>query len=53
MAETPQEVLKMIQDEDIKIIDLKFVDMPGIWQHCSFFQDQIDEDAFVDGVAFD
>ena len=53
MAETPQEVLKMIQDEDIKIIDLKFIDMPGIWQHCSFFQDQIDEDAFVDGVAFD
>ena len=53
MAETPQEVLKMIQDENIKIIDLKFVDMPGIWQHCSFFQDQIDEDAFVDGVAFD
>ncbi|MGC1248191.1 MAG: type I glutamate--ammonia ligase [Spirulinaceae cyanobacterium] len=53
MADTPQEVLKMIQDEDIKIIDLKFIDMPGIWQHCSFFQDQIDEGAFVDGVAFD
>ncbi len=53
MADTPQEVLKMIQDEDIKIIDLKFIDMPGIWQHCSFFQDQIDEAAFVDGVAFD
>ncbi|MEQ8973873.1 MAG: type I glutamate--ammonia ligase [Coleofasciculus sp. C1-SOL-03] len=53
MAETPQEVLKLIQDEDIKIIDLKFIDLPGIWQHCSFYYDQIDESAFEDGVAFD
>ncbi|MFW6358829.1 MAG: type I glutamate--ammonia ligase, partial [Chroococcales cyanobacterium] len=53
MPQTPQDVLKMIQDEDIKIIDLKFVDMPGIWQHCSFYYDQIDESAFEDGVPFD
>ncbi|MFP4121080.1 type I glutamate--ammonia ligase [Coleofasciculus sp.] len=53
MPETPQEVLKMIQDQDIKIIDLKFIDLPGIWQHCSFYYDQIDESAFEDGVAFD
>ncbi|MEC4805345.1 MAG: type I glutamate--ammonia ligase [Jaaginema sp. PMC 1079.18] len=53
MAKTPAEVLKMVQDEGIEIIDLKFIDMPGIWQHCSFYQDQIDETAFTDGVAFD
>jgi glutamine synthetase len=53
MPETPQEVLKMIQDKNIKIIDLKFIDMPGIWQHCSFYQNQIDESSFVDGVPFD
>lgn len=53
MPETPQEVLKMIQDEDIKIIDLKFIDLPGIWQHCSFYNDQIEEDSFTDGVPFD
>ncbi|MFM6587345.1 MAG: type I glutamate--ammonia ligase, partial [Microcystis panniformis] len=53
MPETPQEVLKMIQDNNIKIIDLKFIDMPGIWQHCSFYYDQIDESSFSDGVAFD
>jgi glutamine synthetase len=50
---TPQEVLKWIKDDDIKIIDLKFIDMPGIWQHCSFYKDLIDEDAFTEGVAFD
>lgn len=53
MPETAQEVLKMIQDQDIKIVDLKFIDMPGIWQHCSFYRDLIDSEAFTDGVAFD
>ncbi|MGF1478433.1 MAG: type I glutamate--ammonia ligase [Cyanophyceae cyanobacterium] len=53
MPETPQEVLKMIQDENIQIIDLKFIDMPGIWQHCSFYQNQIEEESFTDGVPFD
>jgi len=53
MPETPEEVLKWIKDEDIKIIDLKFIDMPGTWQHCSFYKDFIDESAFDEGVAFD
>ncbi len=53
MPEPPQEVLKMIQDNDIELIDLKFVDMLGIWQHCTFHRSLIDEDSFTDGVAFD
>lgn len=53
MAQTPQEVLKMIQDQDIKMIDLKFVDLPGTWQHCSYYRDMITEDSFVNGVPFD
>lgn len=53
MPETPQEVLKMIQDQNIQIIDLKFIDLPGIWQHLTVFQNQIEESSFTDGVAFD
>jgi glutamine synthetase len=53
MPETSQEVLKMIQDQDIELIDLKFVDMLGIWQHCTFHRSLIDEDSFSQGVAFD
>jgi glutamine synthetase len=53
MSHTPESVLKMIRDENIQIIDLKFIDTPGIWQHCSFYYDQIDESSFVDGVPFD
>ena len=50
---TPQEVLKMIQDQKIQMIDLKFIDMPGIWQHLTMFQGEIDESSFTDGVPFD
>lgn len=53
MPQTPQDVLKLIKDQNIQIIDLKFVDMPGIWQHCSFYFDQIDENSFNEGVFFD
>lgn len=53
MFQTAQEVLQYIKEQDIKIIDLKFIDMPGIWQHCSFYHDFIDESAFTEGVAFD
>jgi glutamine synthetase len=53
MFNTPAEVLKYIKDNEIQIVDLKFIDMPGIWQHCSFYQDQIDESSFTDGVPFD
>ncbi|HEY9851094.1 MAG TPA: type I glutamate--ammonia ligase [Leptolyngbyaceae cyanobacterium] len=53
MFQTPQEVLNYIREQQIKIIDLKFIDTPGIWQHCSFYENQIDESSFVDGVPFD
>lgn len=53
MPETPQEVLKMIQDQNIQVIDLKFIDTPGIWQHLTVYQNQIDESSFTEGVPFD
>ncbi len=53
MFQTPQEALNYIKENKIQIIDLKFIDMPGIWQHLSLFHDQIDETAFTDGVPFD
>jgi glutamine synthetase len=50
---TPKEILKMIQDKNIQMIDLKFIDTPGTWQHLTMYQDQIDESSFSDGVPFD
>ncbi|CCH65241.1 Glutamine synthetase type I [Richelia intracellularis HM01] len=40
---TPQEILSMLGDEKIKMVDLKFVDMPGTWQHLTLYYNQIDE----------
>ncbi|GAP94974.1 type I glutamate--ammonia ligase [Leptolyngbya sp. NIES-2104] len=50
---TPQEILAKINDEGIELIDLKFIDTPGIWQHLTLHRSQIDESSFTDGVPFD
>lgn len=53
MFQTPQEFLSYVKENKIQIIDLKFIDMPGIWQHLSVFENQIDESSFTEGVPFD
>ena len=50
---TPQEILEWIKRDKIQMIDLKFIDTPGTWQHLTLFHDMIDESSFGDGVAFD
>jgi glutamine synthetase len=46
-------VLKMIKDQDIKYIDLRFTDPRGKWQHLAMHPRMMDEDAFSEGVMFD
>ncbi|TGG79017.1 MAG: type I glutamate--ammonia ligase [Aphanocapsa feldmannii 277cV] len=53
MAKTPQDILRMIKEENIELIDLKFIDLPGTWQHLTVHASLLDEDAFSAGVAFD
>ena len=55
MAEikTPKDVLELIKKENVKMVDLRFMDFPGIWQHCSYPISQIDEDVFAEGLGFD
>ena len=50
---SPQDVLNLIKENDVQIVDLKFIDLPGTWQHCSFYVDQIEESTFTEGMAFD
>jgi len=50
---TPQDVLKLVQDQNIQMIDLKFIDTLGTWQHLTVYHNQIDESSFSDGVPFD
>ena len=53
MSKTPQDVMQLIKDKGVKIVDLKFIDLPGIWQHCSFYIDEISEKTITEGLAFD
>lgn len=53
MPSTPQEVLSMISENGVEIVDLKFIDLPGTWQHCSFHISQIDEETISEGLPFD
>ncbi len=50
---TGKEVIKFIKDEGVQVIDLKFVDLPGLWQHFSVSAREFNEDAFTEGVGFD
>jgi glutamine synthetase len=48
-----EKVMKMIKDHSIKIIDLKFTDLIGQWQHFSITATSFDPEIFEDGVGFD
>ena len=49
----PKELVKMVKDKGIKIIDFRFVDMPGLWQHFSMASNELEESMFEEGVGFD
>jgi glutamine synthetase len=50
---TPQNVVDLIKKHEIKIVDLKFNDLPGIWQHFSIPVDELEHGIWEDGVGFD
>jgi len=53
MFSTSEEVLQYIKDEDVKFIDVRFCDLPGIMQHFTVPAEAFDESIFTDGVNFD
>ncbi|MCG7322714.1 MULTISPECIES: type I glutamate--ammonia ligase [Arsenicicoccus] len=53
MFSTPEEVLTFIKDEDVKFVDIRFCDLPGVMQHFNVPAQTLDEDFFTEGQAFD
>ena len=41
-----KEVLELIKEEKVEMVDLRFMDFPGLWQHFSVPVREIDEDTF-------
>ena len=50
---TPSDVLKLAKEKGVKIVDLRFIDMPGLWQHFSIPAAELSEDLFKEGIGFD
>jgi glutamine synthetase len=50
---TPKEVLDFAKKNKVEIVDLKFVDLPGLWQHFSISMSEFNEDLFEEGIGFD
>ncbi len=50
---TSNGVIKKIEEEGIKIVDLRFVDFLGVWQHFSVPAHVIEEKVFEEGLGFD
>jgi glutamine synthetase len=50
---TPKEFFEFAKKKKAKMMDLKFVDLLGTWQHCSYPIDTLSESIFDEGLGFD
>jgi len=53
MFSNADEVLKYIKDEDVKFVDVRFCDLPGVMQHFNVPAQGLDQAFFTDGQMFD
>ena len=50
---TPKDFFAFAKEHGANMVDLKFTDIFGTWQHCSYPISTWDEDTFENGVGFD
>src|SRR5258705_988603 len=50
---TAEDLLKAIKDEKVQMIDLRFTDLPGVWQHFSVPPSAVNIDTLDEGIGFD
>lgn len=50
---TPKQVLEMAKEKGTKVVDIRFMDFPGVWQHFTVPISELDESSFEDGFGFD
>ena len=50
---SPREVLEYAKKNKVLVVDLKFVDLLGTWQHFSIPIEELNEGTFKDGSGFD
>lgn len=50
---TPREVLALCREKEVRAVDLRFMDFPGLWQHFTIPATKLEELTFEDGLGFD
>ncbi len=50
---TPKDVLEMAKEKGARVVDLRFMDFPGVWQHFTVPLSELTESNFEDGYGFD
>ena len=50
---TPRELLALIREKEVRAVDLRFMDFPGLWKHCTIPAATLEESTFEEGVGFD
>src|SRR5229473_3574685 len=50
---TPEDVMELAKERGAKMVDFKFVDLPGTWQHFSVPMRELEIETFIEGKAFD
>src|SRR5579859_1764823 len=49
----PADVMSLIKDKGVQAVDVRFVDVPGLWQHFTVSAREFSKDAFEEGLGFD
>lgn len=52
-TKTAADVMKFVKEHDVKVVDMKFIDLIGTWQHFSMPITELSEELFDDGLGFD
>jgi len=48
-----RQVLDMATEKGVKVVDIRFLDFPGVWQHFTVPLSELDESSFENGFGFD
>src|SRR5579863_5277781 len=52
-AKSGKEVIAFAREHHVKLVDFKFTDLPGTWQHFTITVAELTEEVFTEGVGFD
>jgi glutamine synthetase len=53
MFSNAEEAIAFTKEQDVKFVDVRFCDLPGVMQHFNIPVEAFNEDAFTDGLMFD